>query len=677
MKNLSVIFAGFLLLTACGGSGHPAAKPTPQVSDVAPVAVITVDSTEVVAGQTVFLDGSRSSDPDEDGIATYSWTQVSGTSVEIKDADKAIALFTAPQSETEIVIQLIVTDAVGSASAPAQTTIKVHLPAPPIGGGGDSGGTGNNGGSGATPLTAVVVSNNGSDDSATQGSTQAPVKTIARAIQIARQNNLSTIYVMTGIYQESVSIPSNTSLIGGIASFSEDGTPVTGNESTLWGPPAGSSQVITIDQADGVVLKNFHLIGGDTSLAYTVKISASRNIEISGNNFKTPGAVGGLCRDIEATGSNTIKINGNHFVNGGHCNDYTAVWLEQISGITLGKDDQGAGNIFSLANGSEQYVKAVQAASSDGVTLVNTTIANGSAADILNANVIFAAFTLNDVTNLSLHDNAMTISGGSELVGASLRCSQRALDVLLEANQIHLNGAAQKVIGVRITCPVQWGNFHIAGNQIQLNAVADAVTTLTAVDVTTLLQPVTLQVTNNIFYMPNVATATTSDKSNKTGIVLSRLASNSDVTTFFNTVVLSGKEGMLSLLSSSVVELPFATAGNVVFLNGSNTNNAVFSLKADCAANHCEQQVANNLIGQRNVRLTYYNDTNTNQPISDASAQNAVKNLSDRYFDATSGELLQSYANLVNGQGPLGTGVAVDLRNNARGNPPDIGATEF
>jgi hypothetical protein len=66
-------------------------------------------------GEWVTLDGSNSYDPDDD-IDTYQWTQVSGTSVDLKNANTEIASFVAPDAGTwgrTLKFELKVTDEEG------------------------------------------------------------------------------------------------------------------------------------------------------------------------------------------------------------------------------------------------------------------------------------------------------------------------------------------------------------------------------------------------------------------------------------------------------------------------------------------------------------------------------------------------------------------------------------
>lgn len=86
-----VFVIGLLALTACGGGGSSA--PTPP-ANAAPSADSGMDLT-VAEFDTVTLDGSASTDPDNDPI-TYVWTQTAGTTVTIANDDMAQASFDAP-----------------------------------------------------------------------------------------------------------------------------------------------------------------------------------------------------------------------------------------------------------------------------------------------------------------------------------------------------------------------------------------------------------------------------------------------------------------------------------------------------------------------------------------------------------------------------------------------------
>ncbi len=87
-----------------------------------PVADAGADQGPIDSGQTVTLDGSASSDPDNDTI-TYAWTQVSGTPVSLAGGSSATPTFVAPlvNGNEDLTFQLIVND--GQASSTADTVV--------------------------------------------------------------------------------------------------------------------------------------------------------------------------------------------------------------------------------------------------------------------------------------------------------------------------------------------------------------------------------------------------------------------------------------------------------------------------------------------------------------------------------------------------------------------------
>jgi uncharacterized protein YndB with AHSA1/START domain len=103
-SNIEEISAGFF-------PGDPSSKPasaSPPVADAGPNQ--TVDE-----GVTVTLDGSNSSDPDND-ISSYQWNQTGGLSVTLSDTSAARPTFTAPNvgpGGASLTFQLTVTDSGG------------------------------------------------------------------------------------------------------------------------------------------------------------------------------------------------------------------------------------------------------------------------------------------------------------------------------------------------------------------------------------------------------------------------------------------------------------------------------------------------------------------------------------------------------------------------------------
>ena len=90
--------------------------------NTAPIADAGPDQ-EVNAGDTVTLDGTGSTDPDEDEL-TYSWVQTAGPAVTLTGATTAQPTFTAPTGPATLTFELTVDD--GAAPTPTRSTITVN-----------------------------------------------------------------------------------------------------------------------------------------------------------------------------------------------------------------------------------------------------------------------------------------------------------------------------------------------------------------------------------------------------------------------------------------------------------------------------------------------------------------------------------------------------------------------
>lgn len=122
----------FSLVVADGQASSPPASVNITVQDRAPVAVAPATTT-AAPGSIVILDGGASSDPDQDPL-TYSWKQVSGTSVSLAAAAGGKATFAAPNKADTLVFSLTVSDGEKSSDAVTET-VSVAAPGatvPPV-----------------------------------------------------------------------------------------------------------------------------------------------------------------------------------------------------------------------------------------------------------------------------------------------------------------------------------------------------------------------------------------------------------------------------------------------------------------------------------------------------------------------------------------------------------------
>ena len=99
---------------------------------------ITNSSLVTNPGSLVTLDGSQSNDPNGDPL-TFQWSQTSGPTVTLSNADTPMATFTSPvvQSDTMLGFELMVRDTGGLVDT-VQTTVIVHRTIVDPGGGGGS-----------------------------------------------------------------------------------------------------------------------------------------------------------------------------------------------------------------------------------------------------------------------------------------------------------------------------------------------------------------------------------------------------------------------------------------------------------------------------------------------------------------------------------------------------------
>jgi len=673
-----------ILITAtlsCGGSGGDEGID-PSISNPSPTAVIIVTPAVIHPSDLVTLDGSESTAPEGQVITTYSWAQTGGAEMALSATNTPIVTFTTTALGT-FTFTLVVTDSAGNSSGTATVDVRVIS---------DDDTTGDGDGDDDVAMTAVFVSDaTGSDDPDQSGSYLHPVKTVGRGIEVAVAKGLGDVYVMEGTYTEEVTLAGGIDVIGCVASVDGQGniSYASSNATTVIQAPTGVANAVTAGSISNARLECLTIIGGDAATSRGLRINNSSNIEIDGVSFATPGQAGGICRDIDINNGSTVAVSDSDFTNGGNCNDYVAISADSSDNITSTNND------FTFESVIETYLKAVAAVSSSDVTITGSNITDGGTP--LPSTTVLTAIAFGDVTATTVENNTISVQGSQISTGVSVMCTAVASAVTVDHNDIDFTGASESARGVRINCPVPDGVFVIERNRIELSPITNQEIPVEGVQAALMMRPVTLNFINNIVVMPLVA----NDKANKAGVNLNLLGAASTVNVAHNNFVILGNQGDLTAIRSDRPDVQFSTMGNVIFIYGTSTDNAVFALPSGCDASWCAKDIVANLINTeffaQPLHLAYYTDTMATvlldvanecddlapppQCLSDdvdRRDNNIPAGLDPFDFDLDAGELLPANHGLVVDLGPVGIGVDVDINNSARSDgTPDIGAVEY
>ncbi|MFA4874628.1 MAG: hypothetical protein WC956_10705 [bacterium] len=673
----AILFAG-LVLTSCGGDDPM--QINPDVDNLPPVAVIEISPATAVPKQLMTLDGSGSSDPEGAPIASYKWQQQGGQPVTLSATDTAQVSFAVPDATTTLVFELVVTDDKASASTPARVEIPVTAVA-------------------SAQQTAVFVSaGSGNDAVSRNGSQVDPVATIGRALAIAKLKGFASIYVMEGVYQETIAPHSGVAIKGCVTSVDSAGNPsfAADNSKTLLNAPPGVSQAVLIGSAHDVRIECFTITGASVASGSTgVSVDLSQRISLDNLSIKTPGAASASCRDIQATNSSDVIVTDSRFVNSGKCKDAIGVLADNVQGLKIIAED--ATNSFTAAsNGNEAYLKTIQVQNSAGIEISDVEIKGDGGK--LNAATVYTGITMEDAQSAIVSRNIIDVDGGDRPIGIYFRCSDVADDASVEDNVISFAPAQTSATGVRIFCTQPNGAFSILRNSVALLAPDGQAATLRGLDASSSLLPISISFANNEVVMP----VSGNDASSKSGVNLSKLGFGSAASFVHNTMLVAGGSGELHALKSDRPDVSFSTINNIFLVyGGGNANNAVYSLPSGCGPAFCAKDIVANLInanvGAKALPLFYFydlaqfvvlsaaNECEQNpQPLPcqakqiDHRANVLQQNLKPSYFDFGTALIGSPYVSYVKDRGIAGTGISGDIDGKARSDGlPDIGATEY
>ncbi len=670
--------AAGLFYTSCGGDS--AVEANADITDLPPVAVISMSPASPAPWQKVTLDGSTSFDPEGTPIKSYAWRQTGGTLTGLSGATAAVMSFYVPDTVTTLEFELVVTNDNAVASSPTLIQIPVAGKTPP------------------PPQSAVFVSSkSGNDSAARDGSQNMPVATIGRALAIAAQNGFTNVYVMEGTYTESIAPQSGITIKGCVTSVDENGVPAfnASNANTILKTPVGKSQAILLSSVQDVRIECLAITGASVATgSMGIAINASQRIALDNLSIKTPGAAGAACRDIQATDSSEISVTDSSFQNSGKCGNATCVLADNVQGLKIVPEDDT--NYFWMAsNGNESYLKAIEVLNSAGVDISRVTIDSGSGQ--VSPGTVFTGISLEDVQSLAISDSAVSIDGADRPAGILYRCTDVAADASLTGNSISFAAYGTSATGVRIICPQPNADFEISQNRIALATPDNQTVAVRGINASSQLRPIKLSIVNNAISMPGAV----ADMATKTGIYLTMMGAGSTISSVHNTVLINGNGGELHAVSSDRGDVQFSTIDDILLVYGANANNAILSMPSACGASFCAKEIVADLVnanfGATNMPLAYYPDTaqfvalsvanECEQNPQPAQCQNnqvnrrgnvLKQNLQPSYFDFDAAELLAAFQVFAKDKGVGGTGVTTDIDGKSRSDGlPDIGATEY
>ena len=319
----------------------------------------------------------------------------------------------------------------------------------------------------------IFVATKGQDQNS--GAQNAPVKTIAQAIQLAQGS--SHVYVTSGTYQESVTLASGVNLLGGFASGSSCLRNLAAEKSIITSEAENTliaTDLTSPTEVSGLQVFNTNTSGSPATFLVTAASEQSTPfLTVQNNQIFGSSNTEGISYGLKIDGASPLVIN--NVIFGGESAISRAVWLNKSAASHLLYNTIRGGSAFT-----ESSSRAIEANSS-ALFLVNNILTTdlGNSEQILilvNGKLSSTTVIQGNILQGTFGDSATkllwNVTSGGQTITTISTLNELDPNGALEGDDIANNLAAT---GAPSTLFVDYGNddYHLTTTATAINAGVD------------------------------------------------------------------------------------------------------------------------------------------------------------------------------------------------------------